>query len=76
MTEYVRVRDNESGTHLSLRRRDYEQAKESLTLLKSAAIYADGTPRPAIPRTSVSNEAAKKGRGQAAPPASPADPEG
>ena len=60
MTEYVRVRDNESGTHLSLRRRDYEQAKGSLTVLKSAATYADGTPRPAKHKTSVSNEATKK----------------
>ena len=60
MTEYVRVRDNESGTHLSIRRQDYERAKGSLTVLKSAATYADGTPRPAKHKTSVSDETAKK----------------
>ena len=69
MTEYVRVRDNESGAHLSLRRGDYEQAKSGLTVLKSAATYADGTPRPAKHKVS-------KGRGQAAPPTPPVDPEG
>lgn len=60
MTEYVRVRDNESGTHLSLRRRDYEQAKSGLTVLKSAATYADGTPRPPKYKTTVDGEAEKK----------------
>jgi hypothetical protein len=60
MPDYVRVADKETGHHLSITRRRYDAAPELWRELKSDATYADGEPRPAKHKTSVSTEAAKK----------------
>lgn len=60
MSEYVRVRDLETGHHLSVLRKHFERAGEALTELEQPATYADGTPLPVKHKTSVSIETAKK----------------
>lgn len=60
MPEYVRVRDRETGHHLSIRRSQFDRRPDAYVELKQDATYADGTPLPAKHKTSVSSEAAKK----------------
>lgn len=60
MPEYVRVRDRETGHHLSILRSQLERRSDAYTELKQDATYADGTPLPAKHKTDVSTEAAKK----------------
>lgn len=65
MPEYVRVRDVETGHHLSILRSQFERRPSAFAELKQDATYADGTPLPVKHKTSVSNEAAKKKSGKA-----------
>lgn len=60
MAEFVRVRDRETGHHLSVLRAQYDRNREAWQELKQPATYADGSPLPVKHKTSVSVEAAKK----------------
>jgi hypothetical protein len=60
MAEYVRVRDKETGHHLSILRSQLGRRSDAYAELKQDATYADGTPLPPKHKTSVSSEAAKK----------------
>ena len=60
MPEFVRVRDKETGHHLSILRSQFDRNKEAFSELKQEATYADGTPLPPKHKTSVSAEAEKK----------------
>lgn len=60
MPEYVRVRDNETGHHVSLLRSQYDRNQSAWTELKQDATFADGTPLPPKHKTSPSAEAGKK----------------
>lgn len=64
MPEYVRVRDKETGHHLSVLRSHFDLAPEAFVELKQDATYADGTPVPPKYKTTVSTET-----GKSAPPA-------
>lgn len=57
---YVRVRDKETGHHLSILRTQYDRNPDAWAELKQPATYSDGTPLPPKHKTSVSSEAAKK----------------
>lgn len=59
MPEYVRVADVETGHHLSITRSRYDRDPKPWRLLKQPATFADGSPRPAKHKTTVSAEAAK-----------------
>lgn len=72
MTEYVRVRDKETGHHLSVLRSQFDRNPEAFSELKQDATYADGTPLPPKHKTTTDAEAKKK----AAPAPAQADPEG
>lgn len=63
MPEYVRVRDKDTGHHLSVLRSQLDRNPEAFAELKQDAAYADGTPLPVKHKTSVSAEAAKKQTG-------------
>lgn len=63
MAEYVRVRDNATGHHVSVLRSHLDRNPSGWTELKQDATYADGTPLPPKFKTSVSTEAAKKQTG-------------
>ena len=58
--DYVRVRDRETGAHVSISRARYERQKDLWQELKQPATDAGGTPLPVKHRTSVSTEAEKK----------------
>jgi hypothetical protein len=60
MPEYVRVRDKDTGHHLTVLRSQFDRRPEAFVELKQDATYADGTPLPVKHKTTVSNEAAKK----------------
>ena len=60
MTEYVRVRDKETGHHYSLPRERYDQSPDLWQALKQPATDAGGDPLPPKYHTSVSQEAEKK----------------
>lgn len=60
MSEYVRVRDKETGHHLSVLRSQFDFNPEAFSELKQDATYADGDPLPPKHKTSVSQEAANK----------------
>lgn len=66
MPDYVRVKDRETGHHLSILRSQFERRSDAYTELKQDATYADGTPLPAKHKTDASTEAAKKKPGQPA----------
>jgi hypothetical protein len=66
MSEFIRVRDKETGHHVSILREQYDRDPDVWQELKQDATYADGTPLPAKHKTSVSTEAAKKTGGQTA----------
>ena len=59
MLEYVRVKDKETGHHLSITRGAFDRDPSLWEELKSDATYADGSPRPVKFKTTVSREAAK-----------------
>ena len=58
--EYVRVRDNETGHHLSIPRSQFDFNAAAWTELKQDATFADGEPLPPKHKTSPSVEAGKK----------------
>lgn len=60
MLEYVRVRDKDTGHHLSVLRSQFKRRRDAFVELKQDATYSDGTPLPPKHKTSVSDEAAKK----------------
>ena len=60
MSDFVRVRVNDTGHHLSILRSQYDRNQGAYTELKQDATYADGTPMPPKHKTSVSAEAEKK----------------
>lgn len=60
MPDYVRVRDRETGHHLSVLRHHFDRTPEAFVELKQDATYADGSPLPVKHKTSVSSETAKK----------------
>lgn len=64
MPDFVRVRDKETGHHVSILRSAYDRNPDVWSLLKQDATYGDGTPLPPKHKTSVSSEAAKKSGGQ------------
>ena len=58
--EYVRVRQNDTGHHISIPRSQFNLDKSGLTELKQDATFADGTPIPPKHHTTVETSAAKK----------------
>lgn len=60
MAEYVRVRDRETGHHVSIPRARFESNRELWQELKQPAADAGGTLLPPKYKTSVSTEADKK----------------
>lgn len=66
MPEFIRVKDNETGHHVSILRSQYDRYKSAWTELKQPATFADGSPRPPKFKTSVSAEATKKASQSAA----------
>lgn len=74
MPEYVRVRDKDTGHHLSVLRSQFERRPEAFVELKQDATYADGTPLPVKHKTTVSTEAGKKAAGS--PPRTEENPNG
>ena len=71
MAEYVRVRDNQTGHHLSILRSQFDRRPDGWTELKQDATFADGSPRPVKHKTSVSAEADKKSNTNAGQSAEP-----
>lgn len=60
MPEYVRVRDKDTGHHLTILRSQLARRSDAYVELKQDATYSDGTPLPPKHKTTVSTEAAKK----------------
>lgn len=60
MPEYVRVRDKETGHHVSILRSQFEAEAEFWQELKQDATDAGGAPLPPKYKTTVSAEAGKK----------------
>ena len=60
MPEYVRVRDKETGHHLSIPRAQFEREGDVWQELKQPATDAAGEPLPPKYHTSVSSETEKK----------------
>ena len=60
MADYVRVRDKETGHHLSVHRAHFDRTPDAFVELQQDATYSDGTPLPPKHKTSVSSETAKK----------------
>lgn len=60
MLDYVRVRDKETGHHLSILRSQYERESDLWQELKQPATDSGGNPLQPKYHTSVSNEAEKK----------------
>lgn len=60
MPEYVRVRDKDTGHHLSILRSQLDRRPDAYVELKQDATYLDGTPLPAKHKTSVASAAANK----------------
>lgn len=67
MTEFVRVKDKETGHHLSIPRDRFDADSAPYEELKSAATFADGTPRPPKYKTTVTEAAGSKSGGQTSP---------
>jgi hypothetical protein len=68
MREYVRVRQSETGHHLSITRANFERApKDAYTELSQPAADLAGNPLPPKYKTTVSAEAEKKAGTSAAP---------
>ena len=59
MPEYVRVRDKETGHHVSILRAQYDRNPEAWQEVKGPAAYADGTPRRPKHKTTVDQKAAE-----------------
>lgn len=59
MTDYVRVRDKETGHHVSIPRAQFEHEGSVWAELKQDAVDAGGEPLPPKFRTSVSEETGK-----------------
>lgn len=57
---YIRVRDKDTGHHLSIKQSQFDRNTSAFEELKQDATFADGSPRPPKHKTSVSSEAAKK----------------
>lgn len=57
MAEYVRVRDKETGHHVSILREQFDANPEAWQELKQDATYADGTPLPPKHKTTVDQQA-------------------
>lgn len=60
MSEFVRVRDKETGHHYSVSRERFERSPELWQELKQAATNSAGDPLPPKYKTTVSTEAEKK----------------
>jgi hypothetical protein len=71
MPDYVRVRDNQTGHHVTILRSQFDRSPDGWTELKQDATYADGSPLPPKHKTTVSNEAAKKSNTNAGQSAEP-----
>lgn len=63
---YVRVKDKETGHHLSISQERYDRDPSLWDELKSPAEYADGSPTPPKFKTSVSTGTATKTDGGSA----------
>lgn len=68
MTDYVRVRDKETGHHYSVPRSRFEAKRELFQELKQPATDGGGSPLPPKYKTTVSAEAGKKASQTAATP--------
>lgn len=66
MPEYVRVRDKETGHHLTISRSQYDRESDLWQELKQPATDAAGDPLPPKHHTSVSAETGKKASQSAA----------
>ena len=66
MPEYVRVRDKETGHHVTLLRSQFEREASLWQELKQPATDTAGDPLPPKYHTSVSNESGKKASQSAA----------
>ena len=66
MADYVRVRDKETGHHLSISRAQFEREGDVWQELKQPAVDAAGDPLPPKHHTSVATEAAGKKASQSA----------
>lgn len=67
MSEFVRVRDKDTGHHYSVRKERYDRTPELWDLLSQPAVDAAGDPLPMKPKTTVSNETGKKAGTTATP---------
>lgn len=70
MSEFIRVRDKETGHHVSIPAARYDRERDLWQELKQPATDAGGTPLPPKHKTSVSAETTKQRASQSA-----ADPE-
>lgn len=66
MADYVRVKDKETGHHVSILRSDYERESDLWQELKQDATDGGGNPLPPKYHTSASVEADKKASQSAA----------
>lgn len=66
MADLLRVKDRETGHHMTITKARYDRDPSLWQELKSPATYADGTPVPPKYRTSVAASAAEKKAGQSA----------
>lgn len=66
MAEYVRVKDKETGHHVSILRSTYELESDLWQELKQDATDAGGSPLPPKYHTTVSSEAGKRASQSAA----------
>lgn len=57
---YVRVRDKETGHHVSINKTRFDANPDLWQLLKQPATDSAGHPLPMKPKTTVSTEAVKK----------------
>lgn len=57
MTEYIRVRQNETGHELTVRA---DRDMTGLTVIDKAALGSDGLPLPMKPKSTVAKRAAEK----------------
>lgn len=60
MPDYIRVRDKETGHHLSILRSQFDRNPSAWQELQQPATYRDGSPLPPKHKTTVSTEAEKK----------------
>lgn len=58
MPDYIRVRDKETGHHVSILRSQFDRNPDAWSELQQPATFGDGSPRPVKYKTSVDQKAA------------------